>query len=159
MRKAHHREVKDYGRSQVRNLGKEDMVTHYRKPSIDNQVYLTLFCFNSFLFLLFSLFSAGGGLLFPVFWHWGGIMLFNHCQYHINTKWILWTQLIWMYIASALIGLPSHGFIFRDQLGGLIRIKPNYTLYFHSLNYYWITSISWIYWQQWIIIQKENFLE
>ena len=61
MRKAHHREVKDYGRSQVRNLGKEDMVTHYRKPSIDNQVYLTLFCFNSFLFLLFSLFSAGGG--------------------------------------------------------------------------------------------------
>jgi len=45
IRKALSHEVNDHGRWRVRSTGKEDMPTHYRTPSVEDRVYLTLLCF------------------------------------------------------------------------------------------------------------------
>ena len=44
-RRALPNEVNDHGRRRVKNTGKEDMPTHYRSPSVEDRVYLTLLCF------------------------------------------------------------------------------------------------------------------
>ena len=44
-RRALPHEVNDHGRWRVRNTGKEDMPTHYRTPSVEDMIYLTLLCF------------------------------------------------------------------------------------------------------------------
>ena len=45
IRKAREVEKVDHGRWRIQNKGKESMPTHYREPSIEDRVYLTLLCF------------------------------------------------------------------------------------------------------------------
>ena len=45
IRKAHRDEPINHGRWRVRNQGSESMPLHYREPSIEDRVYLTLMCF------------------------------------------------------------------------------------------------------------------
>ena len=44
-RRALPHEPNDHARWRVRNTGQEDMPTHYREPSIEDRIYLTLLCF------------------------------------------------------------------------------------------------------------------
>ena len=44
-RKALPHEPNEHARWRVRNTGKESMPTHYREPSVEDRVYLTLLCF------------------------------------------------------------------------------------------------------------------
>ena len=44
-RRALPHEPNDHARWRVRNTGREDMPTHYREPSVEDRVYLTLLCF------------------------------------------------------------------------------------------------------------------
>ena len=45
IRKAHHDEKIDHGRWRIKNTGRENMPTHYREPSIEDRLYLTLLCY------------------------------------------------------------------------------------------------------------------
>ena len=45
IRKAYHIETINHGRWRIKNQGKENMPTHYKEPSIEDRVYLTLMCF------------------------------------------------------------------------------------------------------------------
>ena len=44
-RRALPHEPNDHARWRIRNTGREDMPTHYREPSIEDRIYLTLLCF------------------------------------------------------------------------------------------------------------------
>ena len=44
-RKALPHEANDHARWRIRNTGREDMPTHYRAPTVEDRVYLTLLCF------------------------------------------------------------------------------------------------------------------
>ena len=45
IRKARDCEDIEHGRWRIKNQGKEDMSTHYKEPSIEDRVYLTLLCY------------------------------------------------------------------------------------------------------------------
>ena len=38
-------EIEEHGRWRLKNRGREDMPTHYREPTIEDRIYLTLLCF------------------------------------------------------------------------------------------------------------------
>ena len=45
IRKAFEDEKVDHGRWRIKNTGRENMPTHYREPSIEDRLYLTLLCY------------------------------------------------------------------------------------------------------------------
>ena len=45
IRKAYGNEIVDHGRWRITNTGRENMPTHYREPSIEDRVYITLLCY------------------------------------------------------------------------------------------------------------------